>query len=634
MEVDKTAFWGRLLEIIEAVSTAHFVAFDLELSGIPSKGTSGTKQTLEERYNEIKDAADRYQILQIGLTCVEQDLQSERYVVRPYNFNLSPLLEERLDIERIWSFQSGAAEFLLSVGFKMDLPMTKGVPYLSREEAKETMKLTHKRWDKSTIADVQLKEDEVQSLEFVNKVRTAIDTWKETGKPFPDLLNIVSTNPVGVQPTYPELGNFEKRLVHQLVRAEYPDLITVSKPQSIQIKPFDEEREKGFLKRRKNNLDRQIERQTGFRWIIEALCGGELNINPELFARDVDTGAAKSANMMHLKARFDRARLTLQRRRPVLVGHNLFTDILYLYRTFIGPLPLTLEKCRGKLHKLFPLVVDTKYVATHNCGDINPRSSLEEIHHKLRDQDKPTIGYDSFLTALIMIRLSTKLEHDGAYLKDVSLADSDDDEAYDTAEEILPDRSGSPPLSTPNQGMITLDGVTELLTPAITPGVDGDQTALMQEVAPLADTDTAQKKASRKKKKKKGGQTNTNTKSSSMFSSKNKFEQLAIADTESEGEMADVESEKEEDAEATSESLQNDLLSKRPEKSQVEAVQWGGTTYYSYENEGAAPQSSTVNREATEPMTLMPPFETDFWRVYGNKLRVFGTTESVWKLRP
>lgn len=263
-------------------------------------------------------------------------------------------------------------------------------------------------------------------------------------------------------------------------------------------------------------------------------------------------------------------------------------------------------------------------VVTHDAhGKYHSKTPLHEA------------GYDSFLTALVMIRLSTKLEQDGAYLKDVSLADSDDDEAYDTAEEILPDRSGSPPLSTPNQGMITLDGVTELLTPAITPGVHGDQTALTQEVAPLADTDTVQeKKASRKKKKKKGGQTNTDTKSSSMFSSKNKFEQLAIADTESEGEMADDESEKEEDTEATSEPLQDDLLSKRPEESQVAAVQWGGTTYYSYENEGADLQSSTVNREATEPMTLMPPFETDFWRVYGNKLRVFGTTESVWKLRP
>ncbi|KAL0263236.1 hypothetical protein SLS55_002214 [Diplodia seriata] len=576
MDVDKTAFWGRLLEILEAVSTAQFVSFDLELSGIPSRGTSGTKQTLEERYQEIKDAADRYQILQIGLTCVEQDIQSESYVVRPYNFNLNPLLEERLDIERIWSFQSGAAEFLLSVGFKMDLPMTKGVPYLSRYEAKRAKKLAYARWDKSAIADVQLKEHEVQSLEFVSKVRCAINTWKETGKPFANHLNIVSTNPAGIQPTYAELGNFEKRLVHQLVRAEYPDLVTISKPQAIQI------------------------------------------------------------------ARFDRARLALQRRRPVLVGHNLFTDIVYLYRTFIGPLPPTLEECRKVLHENFPLVVDTKYVATHNCGDINPRSSLEEIHHKLRDQNKPVIvthgahdkyhiatpfheaGYDSFLTALIMIRLSTKLEQDGAYLKDASLAVSDD-ESYDTAPETLPDRSDSSPFPPSNQGIATLDGEAELVTPAITPNVNGDQTALAQAVAPLEDTDTARNKKTARKKKGKGGQAGGETKSTLMFSSTNLFAQLATADTESEDEQ---------DAELVPEEPRNGSPTEETEDAQVATYQWDGTTYYSYPDEGAAQQGATVNREAMEPMTLMPPFETDFWRVYGNKLRVFGTTESVWNLRP
>ncbi|KAL1624523.1 hypothetical protein SLS54_003866 [Diplodia seriata] len=642
MDVDKTAFWGRLLEILEAVSTAQFVSFDLELSGIPSRGTSGTKQTLEERYQEIKDAADRYQILQIGLTCVEQDIQSESYVVRPYNFNLNPLLEERLDIERIWSFQSGAAEFLLSVGFKMDLPMTKGVPYLSRYEAKRAKKLAYARWDKSAIADVQLKEHEVQSLEFVSKVRCAINTWKETGKPFANHLNIVSTNPAGIQPTYAELGNFEKRLVHQLVRAEYPDLVTISKPQAIQIVPLNEEREKEILRKKKRALRHQIERQTGFRWIIEALCGGELKIDADLFARDVHTGAVKSADMINLKARFDRARLALQRRRPVLVGHNLFTDIVYLYRTFIGPLPPTLEECRKVLHENFPLVVDTKYVATHNCGDINPRSSLEEIHHKLRDQNKPVIvthgahdkyhiatpfheaGYDSFLTALIMIRLSTKLEQDGAYLKDASLAVSDD-ESYDTAPETLPDRSDSSPFPPSNQGIATLDGEAELVTPAITPNVNGDQTALAQAVAPLEDTDTARNKKTARKKKGKGGQAGGETKSTLMFSSTNLFAQLATADTESEDEQ---------DAELVPEEPRNGSPTEETEDAQVATYQWDGTTYYSYPDEGAAQQGATVNREAMEPMTLMPPFETDFWRVYGNKLRVFGTTESVWNLRP
>jgi hypothetical protein len=32
---------------------------------------------------------------------------SGKYIARPYNYFLNPILEERLDIERIFSFQSG-----------------------------------------------------------------------------------------------------------------------------------------------------------------------------------------------------------------------------------------------------------------------------------------------------------------------------------------------------------------------------------------------------------------------------------------------------------------------------------------------------------------------------------------------
>ena len=35
-----------------------------------------------------------------------------------------------------------------------------------------------------------------------------------------------------------------------------------------------------------------------------------------------------------------------------------------------------------------------------------------------------------------------------------------------------------------------------------------------------------------------------------------------------------------------------------------------------------------------DTVTLMPPFSSDFWRVYGNKLRVFGTVEGVCDLNP
>ncbi len=190
MDVDKHSFHSSLLDILTAISKAHFVSIDLELSGISSRqpfkpatldGADGGKQTLQERYEETKEAAERYQILQIGLTCVEEDVDNHefpKYITRPYNFFLNPVIQERLDVERIFSYQSGAVDFLLKNGFRMEAPFTVGVPYLSRDEEALARVLGAARGDRSNVADIAILPTNVESLEFVQRVRKEIDVWK------------------------------------------------------------------------------------------------------------------------------------------------------------------------------------------------------------------------------------------------------------------------------------------------------------------------------------------------------------------------------------------------------------------------------------------------------------------------
>lgn len=71
-----------------------------------------------------------------------------------------------------------------------------------------------------------------------------------------------------------ELSRFEKRLVHQLVRAEFPELVTVSKKGFIQIVRFNKEREDRIAADRRRELEERIGRQKGFRWIIEVCLDG------------------------------------------------------------------------------------------------------------------------------------------------------------------------------------------------------------------------------------------------------------------------------------------------------------------------------------------------------------------------
>lgn len=395
MEVDRLSFPHHLLGILTALSESHFVSIDFEFSGISARPPNASnKQTLEERYIEVKGAADKFQILQVGLTCVHQDYHNNVYTVKPYNINLSPLIDDDWKVDRVFAFQSGACQFLLSHGFRMDLPFTKGVPYLSRDEAKQAKENAYARLDRGNIADINLKKTEVQSLEFVENSRKAIQAWlandmkgglritSDIGKP------IVN----GKNEQEPQrISNFEKRLVHQLVRAEFPDLNSLGKPDCIQIVPLDKAREDQWRHSRKKKIKEQIYRQTGFRWVAEAMVGEDLQkLDPLTFANN-EFGDAEYVDMRRIKNEFMRASTSLRHRPRVLVGHNMFTDLIYFYRAFFGELPDTVEEFQKVIHELFPLIVDTKYLATHECGDISPFSSLEEIEEKLRQQQIPEI---------------------------------------------------------------------------------------------------------------------------------------------------------------------------------------------------------------------------------------------------
>lgn len=574
MEVDRTSFWPRLLEMLEDMAKSYFVAIDFEFSGISSKVIHAAgKQTLQERYLETKEAAERYQILQIGLTFAVYDDENQQYILKPYNMNLNPLIEERLDIERIFSFQSGAAEFLLRHGFNLHEPFKNGVPYLSRDEAALAKQVNYDRLTRKNIQDMVVNDDDIEALSFLKELRLTIDAWKERN-PYGELEISSRQNPgmpredeehelqdESSAVPRPGLTRFEKRLVHQFVRGQYPDLVTISGRDSIRIKPLDEEREAEHLRKKKHAVKEQIARQTGFRWIIEALVGNSLRqVDIRSFSFDPDTGMSRCVDLNALQSRFDQACASIRHRRIPLVGHNMFTDLVYFYRTFIGTLPATVEDFAADMHQLVPTIVDTKFLATHNCGDIPPASSLQEIADQLQRQEKPRVetpqthakyvgrtsfheaGYDSYLTALVAIRLSAKLEHEQRY-------------AEQPKEE---------PTGHNGNGNGVLKNVMKTSVSLFAPS-SGFR-------ADVGDSDTSSEA------KKSSG-----TASTSRFTSVNVFEKLGML------------------------SFSDDSRSEGSEYADV----------------------ATKVAEATPSMTKMPDFQLDFWNVYGNKLRMFGTVDGM-----
>lgn len=107
---------------------------------------------------------------------------------------------------------------------------------------------------------------------------------------------------------------------------------------------------------------------------------------------------------------------TLKEKRTVLVGHNLFLDLIYFYTFFFGPLPERVEGFQKTIAQLFPLVFDTKYLAD-KINDNSPlyKSSLQEIDQELSKLPVPIIGmnFKSVLEGSLNLEVLT-VEHRNA----------------------------------------------------------------------------------------------------------------------------------------------------------------------------------------------------------------------------
>jgi poly(A)-specific ribonuclease len=415
MNVDRHNFPSQLLNILESIASADFIAIDFEFSGVArnnSKHSGRTIQTLQERYVEVKAAASRYQILQVGITTAHQifpsrtrivnldDIPEQSFELRTYNIDLCPTIEDDLEVDRDFVLQSSAAEFLLANRFNFEKPFTHGLRYLSRAEEAVARQAAKSRSDKSRFGPIQLSEEDTDALAFVEKVRMEVQEWLDEYRRS-DTLWIMSRlvhwrkapplSSSGRPSPEHELTGFNKKLVHQLLKAEFPELIALSRASGMVISHIDPAREKQLAKNRARRANDHINIQIGFRWIAEALCGGSIrDINLKSLAVD-EHGNRTNFDFYESSRRHSDITRKLESHKPVLVGHNAFGDLIYLYQNFLGDLPDTVEEFGSLIRGIFPVVVDTKYMATHDSGSATS-SSLDQIMSNLENEMRPKIS--------------------------------------------------------------------------------------------------------------------------------------------------------------------------------------------------------------------------------------------------
>ena len=392
-----------------------------------------------------------------------------------------------------------AVSFLHNNGFRFDLPITHGVPYLSRKEEEEVR--TNMRTTDATNAALPNMAPKDEDIPLLAHIREVVTKWQSNPKDEQDdYLNIPHE---ANDPAIPEtLNRYQIRLTHQTVRNEFPGLKTqgmghfvqITNPTSAQL-----ESQQSILERQR---EREISSAIGFRWLVEVLMGGNIsNIPEEYFAPAGDVGEKAAQASAAKKERLPQLQEKLRARRRILVGHNCFTDLVNLYKCFIGDLPEKLEDFQDSVHALFPAIIDTKHIASFG-GKAYGDTSLGNVHSNIDVEEYPKIevpsaferydqvesyheaGYDSFQTAKILIKLSAALERQDKLKGEQTTSVIEGrrfgmEEDYVTAPESQSD--GGPPLPT----------ITQTITKALSSPVTAMKNLLLNESSSPAEPKSA-----------------------------------------------------------------------------------------------------------------------------------------------
>ncbi len=337
----------------------------------------------------------------------------------------------RVESECSWKLAL-AISFLLKNKFRFDLPFTEGVPYLSRTEERQIRASWAARdAERAAIEDMVLKSDD-QPL--IDHIHLSVQQW--LSQPFSrreDYINIPHTTPEKprIKHLPAALNRYQIRLTHQIVRKDYTNLKTIGRDGFVHITARNEKEDTEEKLRQEQYRERDILQAIEFRWIVEALSGGDISKIPErcvLAAMPSDIKA--STDDAPYRRFIDDLQQKLKTRRRVLFGHNCFTDLVYLYSCFFDTPPERVEDFQELIHGLFPAVVDTKHLAML-VKELRFQSNLEALEKEMRAEKVPTIdvpvefdryawgerfheaGFDSFMTAKIAIKLSAKLEREG-----------------------------------------------------------------------------------------------------------------------------------------------------------------------------------------------------------------------------
>ncbi|KAG0616179.1 hypothetical protein M758_5G096300 [Ceratodon purpureus] len=389
--VTRRNFAESLEQLKGQLSGADFVAVDLEMTGVESTKWRRNLEldSYETRYQNLKHSAEKFAVWQCGVCPFKWNAEQKKWVAYPYNFFVFPRNELQLELpSRGFFAQTTSLEFLTKHRFDFNACIYDGISYLSHEQEAAARGLLGLVDGKGVFpsgvhshgGDVPLTRS--GDAAFVEKIRSQIAKWRDEllynrqkwqvtneNLVFPSVpVQSFSNSPriplpadaapdatpdhavtikrdIDVGPSLGSLrpsltldvtSHYQARLVKQVIKTHFPDLIAVvnakggnAPPERSRIRVIFVSPKEDMAKvlqeladEERGVLEARISHAVGFRKVLDAIVASGL---------------------------------------PV-VGHNCILDMTHIHSKFLGSLPATAADFSSSLQGHFPCIVDTKYL--------------------------------------------------------------------------------------------------------------------------------------------------------------------------------------------------------------------------------------------------------------------------------
>nr|XP_022318023.1 poly(A)-specific ribonuclease PARN-like isoform X1 [Crassostrea virginica] len=402
MEVTRKNFSSVLPEVEKAINEADFLSVDTEFSGLHASNSFHISplDTPEERYHKLRKGSSDFLVFQVGLCTFCYDKENSTYEAKPFNFYVFPKPYSRAAPDCRFLCQSSSIDFLASQGFDFNKVFKEGIPYLTsmqESELRDFLEERHKQYTQfsspafvtpdsgaeavTTKGPIEIPEEHKEFIEGIcNNIQEFLDKEGE------ESLSLPSCN------------GFVRKLIYQTVRQRFQSRVhlgakTNEKKQRLivvtRIKSEDEMKKK------------ELEKQS-----------------TELAELEDAVGFSKVIRLISQSGK-------------LVVGHNMFMDLVHLLHRFCSKLPENYQEFKAMAKCVFPKILDTKLMAnTTPCKELLPSSVLGDLlkhiysppfkkpevvipenfpRYDIDDSNLHEAAYDAYITGICFTGMSSFL---------------------------------------------------------------------------------------------------------------------------------------------------------------------------------------------------------------------------------